>query len=147
MYVNTQNGVVAYEPNTIIPLAPMAEAQFRTIFVSKDRNFLKDFPHVFALHHPYPNPCRPKATIHYTLPYRWEKNGWLDNEPYRVSLIIYDARGRAICELVNRKQGPGKYKVVWQGKSDTGRLIASGTYLVRLIAGKNSSVQKIIMLR
>jgi hypothetical protein len=99
------------------------------------------------MRHPYPTPCRPRATINYTLPYRWEANGWLNTAPYKVSMVIYDARGRSVCELVNRKQVPGNYRVVWQGKGDTGRNIASGAYFIRLIAGKYSAVHKIIAMQ
>ncbi|MFC1476497.1 FlgD immunoglobulin-like domain containing protein, partial [Fibrobacterota bacterium] len=85
--------------------------------------------------------------IQYTLPYRWEDNGWLNTNCYKVKMVIYDARGRVVRELVNRKQKPGHYRVVWRGKSDTGRRVASGFYFCRLEAGKYSSVRKIIAIR
>ena len=71
----------------------------------------------------------------------------LNTERYKVKLVIYDMKGRVIRELVNRKQGPGNYRIVWRGKSNTGRLVASGAYIVRLVAGKYTSVKKIIALR
>jgi hypothetical protein len=130
-----------------IPVEPASEAQYRTIFATGDRDFLDRFPQKFVMSNPYPNPCRPAATIRYTLPYRWESNGWLNTASYKVKLVVYDARGRAVCELINRKQEPGHYKVVWRGRSDTGRRMASGFYVVRLEAGKYSSVKKIIVMQ
>jgi len=147
LFINSGAGVIPYRAGTAIPLEPSAETQYRTIFATGDRNFLDRFPQKFTLNNPYPNPCRPAATIRYTLPYRWESNGWLTTEPYKVRLTIYDARGRAICELVNRKQGPGHYRVVWRGRSDTGGRTASGFYFIRLEAGNHSSVKKIIVMQ
>ncbi|MGD9201149.1 MAG: PKD domain-containing protein [Chitinispirillia bacterium] len=147
LYINTpKKGVIQYVPQRAISLKPSNEKQYRTIFVTDDRNFLKNFPFKFALNHPYPNPCRPMTTINYTLPYRWQKNGWLNDKPYKVSMRIYDTRGRVIRELVNRKQVPSKYSVVWRGKSDTNRMVAPGFYFCRLVAGKYLSVRRIIVL-
>ena len=130
-----------------IAIEPSNKEQYRTIFATADKDFLNNFPHKFILNNPYPNPCRPATTIRYTLPYNWGSNGWLDTKSYKVKMVIYDARGRVVRELVNRKQNPGNYRVVWRGKSDTGRRVASGFYFCRLIAGKHSSVKKIITIR
>jgi hypothetical protein len=62
-------------------------------------------------------------------------------------LSIHDARGRVVRELINRKQLPGKYKIMWKGAGETGHRVASGTYICRLEAGKYSSVKKIIFIR
>jgi len=147
LFVKTQNEVKQYIPNRNIVITPSQNEQYQTVFVTKDRNFLSKFPFNFALNQPHPNPCTRMATIRYILPYRWEVNGWLNTESYVVKMMIFDVKGRLVRELVNRKQEPGNYQVVWQGKSNTGRVVASGTYFVRLIAGKYSSVKKIITIR
>ncbi len=147
LFINNPPDVKQYKPDMAVTLTPASTVQYRTVFATTDKDFLLKFPYKFAMNHPFPNPCRPRATIQYTLPYRWESNGWLNTEPYRVRMVIYDVRGRLVRELVNRKQGPGHYRIVWRGKSNTGHLVASGTYFVRLIAGKYSSVKKIIALR
>ena len=147
LFVNSSSGVVEYKPGMLFTIKPSNEEQYRTIFATADKDFLNNFPQKFMLNNPYPNPCRPATTLRYTLPYNWDSNGWLDTKPYKVKMIIYDARGRVVRELVNRKQGPGNYRVVWQGNSDTGRRVASGFYFCRLVAGKHSSVKKIIAIR
>ena len=147
LFVNNRSDIVEYKPGITLEIEPSDKEQYRTIFATADKGFINTFPHKFMLNSPYPNPCRPLTTIRYTLPYNFGNNGWLDTKPYRVRMIIYDVKGRVVRELVNRKQKPGHYKVVWRGKGDTGRYVASGTYFCRLTAGKYSSVKKIIAIR
>ena len=147
LFVNTSSGVVKYNEGMALSVEPSDKVQYRTVFATSNKDFLNNFTRKFVLNHPYPNPCRPSATIRYTLPYNWGDSGWLDTKPYKVKMVIYDARGRVVREIVDRKQKPGQYKVVWRGKTDTGRRIASGFYFCRLVAGKHSSVRKIIAIR
>jgi hypothetical protein len=147
LFVNTPSGIIEYTPGMSLELEPSGREQYRTVFASADKDFLNTFPHRFVLNSPYPNPCRPMTTIHYTLPYTWGSDGWLDTKSYTIRMIIYDAKGRVVRELVNRKQEAGHYRVVWRGKGDTGRYVASGTYFCRLTAGKYSAVKKIIAIR
>lgn len=146
LYINTNDGLKKLSNDASLNIDPTQSIQYRTLFVTDNKDFLLTFPHKFTLNHPYPNPVRAKATIKYTLPYNWETDGWLNSETYKVSMIIYDARGRVVRDLVNRKQKPGQYNVVWRGKSNNGNRIAAGAYICRLVAGKYSSVKKIIAL-
>jgi hypothetical protein len=123
------------------------DAMYTTVFATADKNFLNKFPRQFAVHNPYPNPFRMNVALQYTLPYRWEKNGWFNKDAYSVSVTIYDARGRVVRSLLNRKQEPGSYKVVWDGKCNTGRSVAAGAYFFRLKAGKFEGVKKLMMVR
>jgi hypothetical protein len=147
LFVKTPKEVKRYVPDRNIVITPSKEEQYKTVFVTKDRNFLSKFPFKFSLNHPHPNPCRQRATIRYILPYRWETNGWLNTNSYIVRMKIFDVKGRVVRDLVNRKQEPGNYRIVWRGKSNTGSVVASGTYFIRLVAGKYSSVKKIITIR
>jgi hypothetical protein len=128
-------------------LAPAASVVYKTVFVTADRNFLKNFPLRFALSHPFPNPCRPRAAISYTLPYRFGKDGLLNERPYSVRLSLFDPMGRRVRQLVNSEQEPGTYRVVWDGKSASGRLAATGTYFCRLEAGEYSSTVRLTMMK
>jgi flagellar hook assembly protein FlgD len=42
---------------------------------------------------------------------------------------------------------PGKGKILWDGKSETGIPVRSGTYFFRVIAGKDVQTGKIVILR
>jgi len=75
----------------------------------------------FQLKQNYPNPFNPSTTIPYTL-----------NESSLTKLTIYNTLGQEVRTLVNENQGPGVYGVVWDGRDNSNRLVASGTYIYRL---------------
>ena len=77
----------------------------------------------FALGQNYPNPFNPKTSIRYTVP----SSG-------RVSLKVYDQRGRLVRTLVDGTQEAGERVVVWDGRADDGTRVASGIYLYQLKA-------------
>ena len=148
VFMHASSGVVVeVEDGTPVSVVPSSAVQYRTAFVTDDPGFLSRFPQKFVMKNPYPNPFRPNVNICYTLPYRWQTNGWLVTDPYRVKVAIYDIRGRMVRELVNRKQKPGEYRVTWNGASNTGRSVASGFYLCRLSAGKHVGIRRLTLLR
>ena len=55
-------------------------------------------------------------------------------------------RGRIVRTLVNRMQTPGRYSLVWDGKSSNGQRIASGSYVCQLKAGSYTAVVRLVML-
>ncbi len=84
----------------------------------------------------YPNPFNPATTISYSLPL--EGN---------VSLCIYNVKGQLVRQLIDGSQPEGYYEVVWNGKDNTGRLVASGIYYYQIKAcGKNIN-KKMLMLK
>ena len=93
-------------------------------------------PTVYALRGAYPNPFNPKTTISFDLP----KDG-----PAR--LTIYDVRGRKVIDLVDENRGRGRHDVVWLGKDEHGRQMASGVYYYRIVAGDFTAVKKMTLLK
>ena len=84
-----------------------------------------DLPTTFALEQNYPNPFNPTTTIQYRL-----------GETAAVTLTIFDVSGRRVRTLLSGQvQGAGGHRVLWDGRSDGGVSVASGTYLYRLEAG------------
>jgi hypothetical protein len=83
-----------------------------------------------------PNPFNPSTTVRYILPAR---------EIARVT--IYDVSGRLVTTLVNREEAAGSYEVVWNGTDDAGSHVASGVYLARIEAGKQSLSRKMVLLK
>jgi hypothetical protein len=142
-------------PDTIFPIqgdkdytfAPSQTALYKTIFVSPDKNFLKKYPFRFGYTQPFPNPARLTATVSYTLPYRFAGSGLLNRSPYTVRLTIYDIMGRKVRQLLDREQQPGSYRVVWDGKSVSGRVAASGAYFFKLDANEYSAIMRLTMVR
>jgi hypothetical protein len=97
---------------------------------------LTDRPLRFALHGAQPNPFNPTTTIRYEVA-----------EPGVVKLHIYDQLGQRIRTLVDDVNAPGRYEVRWNARDDTGRNMASGTYIVRLVAPEGVRTTRITLLR
>ena len=65
----------------------------------------------------------------------------------RVSLQIYDLRGRLVRTLEERTFGEGRHEVYWDGTNDAGATVASGPYFVRMLAGDRTGFSKILLLK
>ena len=64
-----------------------------------------------------------------------------------ISLSVYDLSGQRIRTLMESAHPAGTYSVVWDGTDDTGRDVASGVYLCRMVAGEYSAVRKLVLIR
>ncbi|HID28910.1 MAG TPA: T9SS type A sorting domain-containing protein, partial [Desulfobacterales bacterium] len=93
-------------------------------------------PRVYLLHQSYPNPFNSQMVIKYQIP---ESTG--------VKLLIFDINGKEVIELVNKRQGRGKYQVVWNGKDRRGGDVASGIYLYQLRAGSFVQTKKALFIK
>ena len=93
-------------------------------------------PLTFALAQNYPNPFNPSTTINFQLP---------SNEV--VELKIYNRIGQEIRTLVNSSYQAGSHQVVWDGKNNLGRSVASGMYIYRIKAGKFTKSMKMNLIR
>ncbi|MDZ7723269.1 MAG: T9SS type A sorting domain-containing protein [candidate division KSB1 bacterium] len=69
----------------------------------------------------YPNPFNTSCFLEFFL----KKSG-------DISLNIYDIRGRKIRTLINANHAAGKYRISWDGLSDSGESAPSGVYFYRL---------------
>jgi len=93
-------------------------------------------PHIFSLGRSYPNPFQTGTVIAYEIP-----------EEARVSLKIYDAEGRLVTTLVDRRLRPGPYEATWHGEARLGPAVASGIYFAVLESNGRVQTQKMILLR
>jgi hypothetical protein len=59
-----------------------------------------------------------------------------------VQLKIYDVLGKEVAILVNEKQKPGSYEVVWDGSE-----ISSGVYFYHLKAGQFVQTKKLVLIK
>ena len=84
----------------------------------------------------YPNPFNPRTTISYELP-----------TDIAVSVIIYDAIGQEIRQLVSQHYTAGRYSVQWDAKDFMGRSVVSGVYIAKIKAGPNTAIQKMLLLK
>jgi hypothetical protein len=75
-------------------------------------------PAGLALAAPAPNPFNPSTLLRFHLP-----------EPGRVSLTVYDPRGRRVRTLVTGPRAAGDFDASWDGRDDRGRAQSGGVYL------------------
>ena len=90
----------------------------------------------FRLQPCYPNPFNPTTTISFELEF-----------PAEIILAVYDARGEMVRTLVAGFYPAGVNSKMWHGKNNHGQVVASGVYFARMTLGRQSEVQKMILLR
>jgi hypothetical protein len=129
------------------PIEKSDKVVYKTLFVTRDKDFLKRYPRTFELAAPYPNPARQIANVKYTLPYRFGANGEFSPAPYTVNLALYDASGRTVRQLVYSSKNPGQYSALWDGKNNSGLYVSAGIYFLRLEAGELSGTKRIIIVK
>ena len=93
-------------------------------------------PREFALQRNWPNPFNPTTRIAFELPVKT-----------RVTLEIFDVRGRRIRTLLDESREAGRHVVDWQGRSDRGVAVASGIYLYRIRAGSFVESRRMVLLK
>jgi hypothetical protein len=82
----------------------------------------------------YPNPFNPSTRIAFEL-----------REDCDVKLGVYNLKGQLVSELADGITLAGEHFVEWDGYS--GRSVGSGVYLVRLRAGDDVFVRKIMLMK
>ncbi len=65
----------------------------------------------------------------------------------RVRLVIFDARGRRVRDLVDAILPSGRKEFVWDGRDDGGRGLPSGTYFAHVGAGAVRQTAKMVLLK
>lgn len=96
-----------------------------------------DTPGAIVLEQNFPNPFRPSTTIRFEI--------LTPGQP--VTLVIYDAAGRAVKSLLQNRFISGEKIVTWDGTSDSGDRAASGVYFYRLTTGGETRARKMLLVR
>ncbi|MFA7057509.1 MAG: T9SS type A sorting domain-containing protein, partial [Candidatus Cloacimonadales bacterium] len=84
----------------------------------------------------YPNPFNPETTIAFNVP-----NSGL------VKLEVYNLKGQKVKTLINDNLISGKHSVVWNGRDNNNKHVASGVYFYRLKSDGNSQTNKMILMK
>ena len=92
---------------------------------------VKPLPTDYQLQQNYPNPFNPTTTIEFALPKQSD-----------VKLVVYDASGRVVEELVNGNYQAGYHKVVFDASK-----LASGVYICKILAGEHVDVKKMLLMK
>lgn len=93
-------------------------------------------PQKFVLRQNYPNPFNPETRIDYFL-----------HEDSEVSLQIYNVRGQRVKTLIQDRGARGTHSVVWDGRNETGGIVASGVYYYKLTVGDQVLSKKMLFVK
>ena len=107
-----------------------------TVHVTEDLTPAGQTPAALALGQNHPNPFNPRTTISFGLA-----------EAGPATLAVYDVGGRRVRTLVSGSLAAGQHHVVWDGRGDAGRALASGVYFYRLEAGGEVLGRKMLLLK
>lgn len=88
-------------------------------------------PVSIELNQNYPNPFNPSTVIRFSIPAR-----------SLTSVIVYDAAGRPVQELINSTLSPGNYEVKFDGSKHS-----SGVYFYALKAGEYAVTKKMMLVK
>ncbi|MEO0295459.1 MAG: M1 family aminopeptidase [candidate division WOR-3 bacterium] len=69
------------------------------------------------------------------------------NKKSEINIKIFDGTGRNVRNLVRDILEPGEYKVLWTGKSSSGRFKSAGNYFLLLEAGGTKIFKKFILIK
>ncbi len=92
-------------------------------------------PFSFELQQNYPNPFNGETTLRYQLP-----------QAGRVTLNIYNILGQRVRTLFDGSQKAGWHQLKWDGRTDTGRMAASGVYFYRLRLNRDQAETRKMLL-
>ncbi|NQT24359.1 T9SS type A sorting domain-containing protein [candidate division KSB1 bacterium] len=87
----------------------------------------------------YPNPFNQSTAIYYNVP---ESAGGQN-----VRLELYNTLGQRVRILLNKPMSSGEYWTLWNGKDEQGVRVASGIYILNLMAKNVSLSRKITLTR
>jgi flagellar hook assembly protein FlgD len=88
------------------------------------------------VHDNYPNPFNPSTTIRYEL-----------SEKSNVTLNVVNVYGQTVRTIDQSQRPPGVHSVSWDGRSDTGAVVASGVYFYTIKAGASSQTRSMTLLK
>jgi hypothetical protein len=90
----------------------------------------------YILYQNYPNPFNPATTVRFQVP-----------QTSSVNVDIYNMLGQKVRTLFQSQVARGTYSVAWDGKSDAGVQMSSGTYIYRMTAGAFVQSKKMVLLK
>jgi hypothetical protein len=97
---------------------------------------IRSMPREFALGINFPNPFNPETVLPFSLP-----------EPADVKLVVFNVLGQQVRVLAHSRFEAGFHRIVWNGRDDRGREMASGLYLTRMVAGEYVGISKMLLIK
>lgn len=115
---------------TISPAVPVSGTGQNNVFSGEI------IPQITEIKQNYPNPFNPETIINYSL-----------SNPCFVEINIYNIKGEKVKNLVRDFQEPNEYSILWQGKDEQDKPVASGVYFYSFKAGKVNQIKKMLLIK
>jgi len=117
--------------NTLIDMEAEGEATWQNFGMSMIKLTDKVIPEEISFSSAYPNPFNPVTMVSMSIPVEME-----------VHVTIHDMLGKEIVELANGVYSTGNYELDWDASYH-----ASGIYIVKMIAGGQTNIQKLMLIK
>ena len=101
------------------------------VVVGNIDSFLDPIPGQFNLSNAYPNPFNPTTALSLDL-----------SQDAFVSVNVYSVTGQLVDNLISSDMSAGYHSISWDASN-----VASGVYIVKVIAGSNIASQKVMLLK
>ena len=69
------------------------------------------------------------------------------SEPGPVSLKVFTIDGRLAATLLEKELAPGSYEQIWKGLNNSGKLMPSGVYFIRLTSGEETQTHRVVHIK
>ncbi len=99
-------------------------------------NTVNNKPTVYSTLQINPNPFNPCTKISFSLP-----------NSSSMDLSIYDIAGQKVRTILSGSFGAGSHSVIWDGKDNFGKSVASGIYISRLESAKVTLTAKMLLIK
>ncbi|MDZ7725761.1 MAG: FlgD immunoglobulin-like domain containing protein [candidate division KSB1 bacterium] len=93
-------------------------------------------PTAFKVYDNAPNPFNPSTQIRYDLP-----------NAMAVTVEVYNAVGQQVRTLYDGMASAGRHQLTWNGRDDAGRSVSSGVFLLRVRAGSEQTVKRMLLIK
>ncbi len=84
----------------------------------------------------FPNPFNTQTTLVYTV-----------HTKGQLTLQIFNIVGKEVLRLLDKKVGPGEYRIHWDGRNKAGRIVPSGVYLATVHLGREAASIKLLIIK
>ena len=106
------------------------------IIINQSLSIINDvLPKSFTLYDNYPNPFNSNTTLKYFL----QKSSY-------VNIGIFDMSGGLVKSLLNKTESKGEKYVKWDGRNNSGMLVASGIYFFKIKTPTIEETKKMLLL-
>jgi len=110
----------------------LGDFEITDMMIANSRSEIKmNVPGKFEINQAYPNPFNPSTSINLHMPVSGD-----------VNVEVYDLNGRLVQTLLYGMQSEGDYDITWNARNQS-----SGMYLIRATMGKQTAIQKVLLLK